>query len=230
MVGSAEEGDEFGRSWQPTCQRCRNQPCSLSAPPERTPTQAPYSRFTTRQKVNSPVRGANGGRRLRRCRRRRGSGRSFRASLVAAPLLVSKRSAAAGRRDRRPHRRRRIGRRRWAVNLLAQVTSKLTTAGPGGLRIHQNIPGIAGTPEPGDRFGLSVTVPHSGSASAGWSSSARQERTSPASPTPDSSTRWATPSYPARRCCCARRPGERRAPASDGHLVDPLTTQRGSGR
>ena len=38
------------------------------------------------------------------------------------------------------------------------ATAGLTTAGPGGLRFHQDVQGLAGVPEPGDAFGASVAA------------------------------------------------------------------------
>ena len=45
-----------------------------------------------------------------------------------------------------------------SVTVLDGTAAGLTTAGPGGLRFHQDVQGLSGSPEPGDAFGASVTA------------------------------------------------------------------------
>ncbi|GAA1828896.1 FG-GAP-like repeat-containing protein [Microlunatus capsulatus] len=48
--------------------------------------------------------------------------------------------------------------RAGSVTVLHGTAAGLTTAGPGGLRFHQDVQGLAGVPEPGDAFGASVAA------------------------------------------------------------------------
>jgi hypothetical protein len=46
-----------------------------------------------------------------------------------------------------------------SVTVLLGAASGLTTAGAGGQRLHQDTPGVPGTAESSDRFGVSVSAP-----------------------------------------------------------------------